>query len=196
MLLLRDKEAWKKGWAFRDHGKDYQIMQNTENHQGFPWPHTSIGTNWRMTEIQAAIGRLQLAKLPKWLKQRRDNAFYLLEKLAELDCLTIPEFPDYIFHSFYRVYIQLNIEKLKHTWDKNKIIHEINKVGVPCYEGSCNEIYKESAFRIKDKPLELLPNAKKLGQTSICLLCHPTLELSDINSMSETIINVLKNASK
>ena len=196
MLLLRDKEAWKKGWAFRDHGKDYQIMQNIENHQGFPWPHTSIGTNWRMTEIQAAIGRLQLAKLPKWLKQRRDNAFYLLEKLAELDCLTIPEFPDYIFHSFYRVYIQLNIEKLKHTWDKNKIIHEINKVGVPCYEGSCNEIYKESAFRIKDKPLELLPNAKKLGQTSICLLCHPTLELSDINSMSETIINVLKNASK
>ena len=196
MLLLKNKAAWEKGWSFRDHGKNYEIMKNAADNQGFPWPHTSIGTNWRMTEMQAAIGRLQLKKLPEWLKKRRDNAYYLLEKLSKLDCISIPKFPSYIDHSFYRVYVRINIDQLKPVWDKNKIINEINKLGVPCYQGSCNEIYREKAFGINNNCSVTAPNAKSLEETSICFLCHPTLNLSDMDSMAETILKILTIASK
>jgi len=196
MLLLKNKVAWEKGWSFRDHGKNYEIMKNAADNQGFSWPHTSIGTNWRMTEMQAAIGRLQLKKLPEWLKKRRDNAYYLLEKLSKLDCISIPKFPSYIDHSFYRVYVRINIDQLKPAWDKNKIIIEINKLGVPCYQGSCNEIYREKAFGMNNNSSVTAPNAKSLEETSICFLCHPTLNLSDMDSMAETILKILTIASK
>lgn len=196
MLLLNNKIAWKKAWSFRDHGKSYEIMSNIESTQGFPWPHTSIGTNWRLTEMQAAIGRVQLGKLSEWLKKRRKNAFYLLKKLSDLDCLILPTFPDYIVHSFYRVYVNLNLEKLKSSWDKDRIIYEINKAGVPCFQGSCNEIYKEKAFFVENNKFKTLPNAELLDKRSICFLSHHTLEQEHMKTMAESISSVLDEASK
>lgn len=196
MLLLKDEIAWSVGWSFRDHGKDYHVMNNKKNNQEFPWPHTSIGTNWRMTEMQAAIGRLQLKKLPEWLQKRRDNAIYLLDKLGELDCFIIPTFPDYITHSFYRVYVRLDAKMLKDGWGKNKVIGEINRQGVPCYQGSCNEVYKEEAFQAENSVFKILPNAKNLDETAMCFLCHHTLKLTHMASMAEVVSKILTKASK
>ena len=196
MLLLKDEAVWEKGWAFRDHGKDYQIMNNRNANQVFPWPHTSIGTNLRMTEMQAAIGRLQLKKLPGWLRQRRENAIYLLEKLSKLDCLTVPAYPNYIAHSFYRVYVRLVIEKLNKNWDKDRVIHAINDLGVPCYQGSCNALYREKAFQSKNTPLKMQPNAEELEKHSICFLSHHTLGKNHMDTFVTCVSRVLLEATK
>jgi dTDP-4-amino-4,6-dideoxygalactose transaminase len=194
MLLLNNETVWNKAWSFRDHGKSYEIMSDIKSDQSFPWPHTTIGTNWRLTEMQAAIGRVQLSKLSKWLKKRRKNALYLLKKLSDLDCLILPEFPDYIEHSFYRVYVNLNLEKLKNSWDKDRVIHEINKAGVACFQGSCNEMYKEKAFFSGNNRFKSLPNAEVLDKSSICFLSHHTLEQKHMKIMAESISSVLKQA--
>jgi dTDP-4-amino-4,6-dideoxygalactose transaminase len=74
LLALDDEGAWRRSWAFKDHGKSYEAVYEREHPNGFRWLHESFGTNWRMLEVQAAIGRLQLRKLPGWSARRRELA--------------------------------------------------------------------------------------------------------------------------
>jgi dTDP-4-amino-4,6-dideoxygalactose transaminase len=146
MLVTNDEEIYKKCWAFKDHGKSYDAVYNRQHPPGFRWLHESFGTNWRLTEMQAAIGRCQLKKLDEWVEKRRKNAQVLNEAFADEKALrlTIPG-PD-IFHSYYKYYVFVRPEMLKDGWDRDRIMAEINEAGVPCYSGSCSEIYLEKAF--------------------------------------------------
>jgi len=195
ILLLNDEEAWQRAWAYKDHGKDHEAMHNGEQSSVFRWIHHSFGTNWRLTEMQAAIGRIQLKKLPQWLIKRRSNAQALILDLKDIHGIRIYEPPEYIEHAYYRCYAYIDNEQLQSGWSRDKIINEININGAPCFEGSCSEIYMEKAFiDAQLSPSERLPIGRKLAEESICFLVHPTLNKNDIKVVSNILRSILSTA--
>jgi dTDP-4-amino-4,6-dideoxygalactose transaminase len=191
MLITNDAEAWKRAWAFKDHGKSYDAVYNREHPSGFRWLHESFGTNWRLTEMQSAMGRVLLRKLPHMVEKRRRLAAVLTERFSEMPALRIPVPPADIRHSYYKYYAFLRPERLRDGWSRQQIIDAINAEGVPCYVGSCSEIYLEKAFAGSLVPSERLPVAKELGETALMFLVHPTLSENDMQDAAEAAAKVL-----
>ncbi len=195
LLVLNDSEVWAKAWAYKDHGKSYDAVYNREHAPGFRWLHESFGTNWRMLEVQAAIGRIQLRKLPKWVEQRRANATVLEKAFLEIPALRVTRVPDNVLHSYYKYYVFVRQKQLKAGWSRDRIMNEIVALGVPCFSGSCSEIYLEKAFVDAGlAPIERLPVAKILGETSLMFLVHPTLSSNEIKKTAELSTRVLNDA--
>lgn len=195
-MITTDNEAFFKTiWEYKDHGKNYDKVHEKASEPGFRWLHDSFGSNGRMTEIQAAIGRIQLKKLTHWIHKRQQNANRLTSLLAELPCLRIPKPDDFIQHAYYKYYCFLKPEYLKSNWTQTRIIAEILQQGVPCYSGSCSEIYREQAFvKMGYEQSKRLPVAKELGETSLMFLVHPTLEDKHMDYAADKIKKVLKQA--
>lgn len=197
LLALNDTDIWKKAWAYKDHGKSYDAVYHKEHAPGFRWLHESFGTNWRMLEIQAAIGRLQLQKLPEWINRRRANAALLSERLSKYPALRLTPVPDEIFHSYYKFYVFVRPEQLAIGWNRDRIMNTVVEMGVPCFSGSCSEIYLEKAFVDAGYgPKERLPIAKELGETSLMFLVHPTLTPQDAARMADVIDIVMEQAQR
>ncbi len=198
MITTNDKKLWQKMWAFKDHGKNYHSVFKKKHPPGFRWLHDSFGTNFRMTEVQSAIGRYQLRKLKSWNKIRKRNASIIQNIALKFpEFLHVPHLPIHSNHAFYRCYIQVKENSLKDKWNRDKIISEIVSHGVPAFSGSCSEIYLEKAF--KDSKFSIkkrLPNAKELGETSLCFLVHPTLTKKDMNKVSSVLLKVFKKIKK
>ena len=146
MVTTNDRDLWSKMWSYKDHGKNYDAVYNQEHPPGFRWLHESFGTNFRMTEMQAAIGRIQLQRMPQWHEARAQNANAILQTARTLPGLRVPEIPAEIRHAWYKCYIFINPEKLKPDWNRDRIMNEIVARGVPCFSGSCSEVYLEKAF--------------------------------------------------
>ncbi len=146
MLVTNDEAIWERAWAFKDHGKSYDAVYRREHAPGFRWLHESFGTNWRLTEMQSALGRVQLRKLPEWVKIRRRNAEILTQEFARLEALRLTPTPAEVGHSYYKYYAFVRPERLKQGWSRDRIMAEINERGVPCFSGSCSEIYLEKAL--------------------------------------------------
>lgn len=197
MVTTNDKSLWHKMWAYKDHGKSYDAVYGREHPEGFRWLHESFGTNWRMTEMQAAIGRIQLKRMPDWHAKRVTNANKIWNTAKNCKGLRVPSIPDYIEHAAYKCYVFVQLTILKDEWSRGRIIKEINTLGVPCYSGSCSEVYLEKAFdNTGFRPKERLPNAKELGETSLMFLVHPTLTEDEIQKMCDTITSVMDLATK
>ena len=176
MLTTSDAELWRRAWEFKDHGKSYDAVYNREHAPGFRWLHESFGTNMRLTEMQSAIGRVQLRKLPEWTRIRNCFATILTEGFAKIPALRITIPPPDIGHAYYKYYAFICPELLKQGWTRDHVMATINAEGVPCYSGSCSEIYLEKAFTDAGYgSAECLPVARELGETSLMFLVHPTL---------------------
>lgn len=196
MLLTDDDDIWSSAWSYKDHGKSYDSVFHKKHPPGFHWLHDSFGTNWRMTEMQAAIGRIQLRKLSRWVDIRRRNASILTWCLSKWDAIRLPLPPAGIFHSYYKYYVFISPEKLNPGWDRDKIMCRINEDGVPCYSGSCSEIYLEKAFSESNLVRnDRLPVARELGETSLMFLVHPTLSPEDMLASVSIIEKVMAEAS-
>lgn len=196
MLLVKDESTWKKAWAYKDHGKNYDVAHG-EFSMGFRWLHESFGSNYRMTEMQGAIGRKQLSKLPQWLECRRKNAALLSEGLSDISLVRFPILSDSCKNSYYKLYCYVQNEWLRQGWSRDRLIFELNELGVPCYSGSCSEIYLEKAFvKIGLQPKERYPVAKKLGETSLMFLVDHTISYESMQRMLQTIRKVLSKASE
>jgi dTDP-4-amino-4,6-dideoxygalactose transaminase len=195
MLLTNDESLWSAAWSFKDHGKSWERV-HADDHPplGFRWLHESFGSNWRMTEIQGAIGRLQLRKLERWVEQRRAHAERFAEGLADIPALRITAPSTREYHSYYKYYSFVNPERLRPDWNRDRILAGLDSEGCPGWSGSCPEIYREHAFANQEYPV--LPTAKKLGATSIMLPIHPTLESSNIDQMITVVRKVLEQASR
>ena len=195
MVITNDESLWRKMWAYKDHGKSYEAVYEREHPEGFRWLHESFGTNWRMTEMQAAIGRIQLKRMPDWHQKRMNNANKIWDVSRECKGLRVPLVPDYIEHAAYKCYVFVELDELDANWSRDRIIQEINSLGVPCYQGSCSEVYLEKAFDGTGfRPKERLPNAKELGETSLMFLVHPTLTKEEIELTCSVIGEVAKLA--
>jgi dTDP-4-amino-4,6-dideoxygalactose transaminase len=195
LLVTPDESLWSLAWSFKDHGKSFAAVSRADHDPGFRWLHESFGTNWRMTEMQAALGRLQLGKLEDWVEKRRANAARLREGLRECTGLRIPQPGPSVHHSYYRFYAFLEPASLKASWSRARVIAEIASRGVPCFEGSCSEVYLERAFDgSASRPAERLPIARELGETSLTLLVHPTLTVEHMGYASDVVRSVLSAA--
>ncbi len=196
MLVTDSVEAWERAWAYKDHGKSYLAVYEREHPPGFRWLHESFGTNWRMTEMQAAIGRLQLRKLPEWSEIRRRNAAILSDGFRRIPALRVEEPADHLQHAWYKYYVYVRPERLRRGWSRDRIMEEINGAGVPCFSGSCSEIYREKAFEKSGLvPQQPLPVARELGKTTLMFLVHPTLERADMERTRQVVEEVLSRAS-
>jgi len=187
MVTTNDESLWREMWAYKDHGKSYEAVYEREHPEGFRWLHESFGTNWRMTEMQAAIGRIQLKRMPDWHKKRLSNVNSIWNAANQCDGLRVPPIPDHIEHAAYKCYVFVKggVEL------RDKIMREINDKGVPCYSGSCSEVYLEKAFdNTGFRPKERLPVAKELGETSLMFLVHPTLTKEEIQKTCDVLIEV------
>lgn len=197
MLLTNDEKIWSDCWAFKDHGKSYDAVYHRNQQAGFRWLHESFGTNWRMTEMQAAIGRRQLTKLPEWVRIRRRNAAILAESFSRLKAFRVTVPPADIFHSYYKYYVFVRPEILKNDWDRDRIMNCISWQGIPCFSGICGEVYLEKAFDGNGlRPAKRLPVARELGETSLMFLIHPTLSEKDMKKTVQVVEEVMAEATK
>ena len=195
MVTTNDKSLWSKMWSYKDHGKSYEAVYERKHPEGFRWVNESFGTNWRMTEMQGAIGRIQLKRMPDWHAKRSANANEIWNTSKQCKGLRVPNIPDYIKHAVYKCYVFVELKKLKNGWDRDKIIKELNILGVPCYSGVCPEVYLEKAFDNTGlRPKERLVNTKELGESSLMFLVHPTLTKNEIKQTCDAIISVMSLA--
>ncbi len=194
MLTTNNPEVWRKAWSYKDHGKRIGSIYKQEAEPGFNWIHDSFGTNWRLTEMQSAIGRTQLRKLPDWLATRRRHAAILSECFASIPGLRVTSPPDDIEHAYYKYYVFVEPEMLKAGWDRDRIMMAISAEGVPCFVGSCSEIYLEKVFEDSVRPAGRLAVAKSLGETSLMFLVHPTLTIDNMGDICTAVKKVLHTA--
>ena len=191
-MVTTDREDWwSRIWSYKDHGKAWDAVYERQHAPGFRWLHESFGTNWRLTEIQSAIGRWQLAKMPEWHAARTRNAQLILEGARKVDVLRVPDTPEHIEHGWYKCYTFIRPEVLAAGWSRDRFIAEIVARGVPCYSGSCSEIYLERAFDGTGwRPATRLPVARELGDTSVMFLVHPTLTDAEVDKTAAVIADV------
>lgn len=196
MVTTNDRDLWAAMWSFKDHGKSWDAVYERKHAPGFRWVHESIGTNWRMLEMQAVLGRIQLVRMPGWTAQRQANAARIAAACERHAAVRVPPVPAGITHAFYKFYVFVEPARLAEGWSRDRIIDEISKRGVPCQQGTCSEVYLEKAFdRVPGRPAHRLSVAKELGETSIMFLVHPTLTEADMNRTCEAIEVVLAEAS-
>ena len=198
MVTTNDREIWSKMWSYKDHGKSWESVYEKEHPSGFRWLHDTFGTNWRMTEMQAVIGRIQLKRMADWSAKRQANANAIwsvareskLFRAPELNCDGCDSLCDTntgCSHAAYKCYVFVNGDKKLRDF----MMDAINDRGVPCFSGSCSEVYLEHAFDDTDfRPKERLPIAKELGETSLMFLCHPTLTEAEIQRTCDVIREV------
>jgi len=192
MVTTNDETLWKKMWSYKDHGKNFDSVYNKQHPPGFRWLHDSFGTNWRMMEMQAVIGRLQLVEMPTWTEKRNINMARIQAAFENSPYFTVSKPSDDYVHAAYKCYVQVNLDALPEGWSRDRIMAEINALNVPCFSGSCSEVYLEKAFDgTKWRPVESLPNAKQLGETSLMFLVHPTLSEQSIQKTVDAIQQVI-----
>ncbi|MDN3432653.1 MULTISPECIES: DegT/DnrJ/EryC1/StrS aminotransferase family protein [unclassified Pseudoalteromonas] len=197
MVTTNSKELWSAMWSYKDHGKSFDAIYNREHPPGFRWLHESFGTNWRMTEMQAVIGRIQLTRMDDWTAKRQAYGALLDQAAKGFSCIRLVEVPDYTKHAEYKHYMFVKPQHLADGWSRDRIINEIVERGVPCFQGSCSEVYLEKAFdNTSWRPSKRLPNAVELGETSIMFLVHPTLTETEMAKTAQVIKEVFELASK
>ena len=197
MVTTNDRQLWADMWAYKDHGKSWDAVYEREHAPGFRWLHETFGTNWRMLEVQAVIGRIQLGRMEAWQAARLQNAQAIWSAASSLSALRVPEVPAEIQHAAYKCYVFVRPEHLKDGWSRDRILNEISSRGVPVFSGSCSEVYLEKAFDNTGwRPVERLPHAKELGETSLMFLVHPTLTQQEIVLTCKTLTDVIQQASQ
>lgn len=207
MVTTDDRDVWSRMWSFKDHGKSWEAVYERTHAPGFRWLHESFGTNWRLTEMQAAIGRIQLRRMEEWTDIRTHNADAICAALEPFSgpggvLRSLAATTDLIRgkgrtrHAFYRLYAHVRPENLAAGWDRDRIVSEINDRRVPCYQGVCPEVYLEKAFDNTGwRPAGRLASARKLGETSLMFLVHPGLTKAEIGKTTAVVREVLRLAS-
>ena len=207
MVTCNNEALWRAMWSYKDHGKSYAAVYEREHPPGYRWLHESFGINGRMTEMQAVLGRIQLRRMKDWITARNANALAIrnallpftgeggvvrLPELGCLDCPTLGGDSCSCVHAYYKYYAFVRPKNLPDGWSRDQLVDEINACGVPCYTGSCSEVYLEKAFdNTGFRPKERLPVARELGETALMFLVHPTLTPDEIHKTCQVIHEVL-----
>lgn len=201
MLVTNDDDLWKRAWSFKDHGKNHDAAFCGGPSGGFRWMVKSFGTNYRMTEVQAAIGRVQLRKLDGWVERRRRLASILTEGFEPLEALRVVRPPDHVHHSYYKYYAFVRPERLLPGWSRDRVLSALAEKGIPCGSGICPEIYREQAFegcewKTGGSGRSRLEAARTLGETSLMFQVHPTLEEGHMQYIVDHMARIVKGAQR
>lgn len=198
MVTCNDQPTWSRMWSFKDHGKSWDAVNNRDHPPGFRWIHESIGTNWRMLEIQAAIGRIQLRQMSEWTARRSQIAARLRGEMNKFsNAVRVPTPKADIVHAYYRLYAYVRQEGLRPGWSRDRIVQAFSENGMPLFQGSCSEVYLEKAFDSTNlRPAERLPVARELGETSLMFLTHPTITEDQLGRYCDVIRSVFAEAAR
>ncbi len=196
MLILRDEETWKRAWSYKDHGKDWDRVHNEGHPPGFRWLHAQLGTNWRLSEVQSAVGRVQLRKLDSWLTHRRSLAARYNERLSGTPGLRLTSPPPYQQHACYKHYVYVVARRLHQDWSRDRILRTLLAKGISCGSGSCSEVYLEDSFPTSMRPGDRLPVARELGETSLMFMVDPTRTIADVHEVCAALIDIMREATK
>lgn len=189
MVTTNDRELWSRMWSHKDHGKSWEAVYQRKHPPGFRWLHESFGTNWRMTEMQAVLGRIQLKRMPLWHETRLKYACQIWETARVLPGLRVPVVPDFVEHGAYKCYLFCE------SGNRDHLMQAIIDEGVPCFSGSCSEVYREKAFEGTDwRPEKPLPVARELGETSLMFLVHPTLTQAEVDKTCQVLQKGVKDS--
>lgn len=191
MVTTNSKKLWATMWSYKDHGKSWESVYEKKHPPGFRWLHDSFGTNFRMTEMQSAIGRIQLRRMQQWTRDRNRNAKMLSDVVSKYRFIRKINLPYYVTHAYYKYYFFIDRANVPKGWSRDRIIEIINNNGVPCMQGSCSEVYLEKAFNNQHLPATRLLNAKELGETSIMMMVHPTLTENEMDSLCARLVSAL-----
>jgi dTDP-4-amino-4,6-dideoxygalactose transaminase len=194
MITTNDEAILERAWSYKDHGKNYRAMQSRSHSPEFRWVHDNFGTNGRLTEMQSAIGRVLLRKLDERVAARCRNAECLTQEITGCVGLRMAVPPPEIDHAYYKYYVFIQPRDLRQGWDRDNVAAALRAEGIPCFSGSCSEIYLEKAFSVAARPHERLPLARELGETSLMFLVHPTLGPGDMLDTARAIRKVLNVA--
>lgn len=195
MVTTNNRNHWKHIWSGKDHGRSFEAVYEREHPPGFRWLSESFGTNARLTEMQSAIGRIQITRMPHWHRRRLEIARRIWAFSSQLPGLRVPAVPDHIEHAAYKCYVFVRPTDLRAGWDRDRVIAEITALGIPCNTGSCSEVYLEKAFvETGYRPMNRLPVARELGETSLVFLCHPTLTDDEVEKTCEVLKTVMHRA--
>ena len=191
MITTNNRSLYEKIWSLKDHGKNRKKLNNPKPRNEFVWLHDQFGSNYRMTEMQAAIGRIQLRKIDTTSRIRNRNARCLINIFKKYpEIFTLQNVDNHMKHAYYKFYVYL---KQKKGLSRAKIISEFRKSKIECFSGSCSEIYLEKAFDNKKyKPKKRLTNAKQIGETSIVFLVHQTINKNHIDQICKKIDKIIK----
>jgi len=197
MVTTDDPDLRASMWSYKDHGKSWEAVYERQHPPGPRLVHDSFGTNWRMIEMQAAIGLIQLRRMPEWTARRTAIATELMDVCRRHDLLRVPPVPNHSVHAWYRFYAFVRPERLADGWTRDRIVEAITAEGVPCLHGSASEVYLEAAFDGTGwRPPERLPVARELGETSMAFLVHPTLTDAEVARTREVLDDVLRRAAR
>lgn len=198
MVTTNDPELWSRMWSFKDHGKSWEAVYKRQHAPGFRWVHESFGTNWRMLEVQAAIGLIQLRRMADWCARRTAIAETLTVALDKFSgAVRVPRIRPADTHAFYRLYAYVRSDGLRDGWDRDRLVAELVTRNVAVLHGTCSEVYLEKAFDDTPyRPLQRLPVARELGETSLMFLTHPTMSEEEVSSACQAIGEVFSAASR
>ncbi len=195
MVTTNDRSLWSAMWSYKDHGKSWEAVYERQHAPGFRWLHESFGTNWRMMEVQGVLGRIQLQRMAQWQETRLANARKIWDTASQLPGLRVPAIAPDILHAAYKCYVFVEPQSLKPDWTRDRILNEVAARGVPCFSGSCSEVYLEKAFDGTPwRPAQRLPQAVQLGETSLMFMVHPTLTAAEIDKTCRVLQDVMREA--
>jgi dTDP-4-amino-4,6-dideoxygalactose transaminase len=141
-----------------------------------------------MTEMQSAIGRIQLARLPQWLERRRANAASLIGRLRNVPGIRLPEVPEGIEHAFYKFNFLVAADRECPAPFHAAFLRDLIDSGVPASAGTCPNMSKEHAFAARgfSNPVELA-GADFVGARNVTLPVDHTLVEADMIFMADAI---------
>jgi dTDP-4-amino-4,6-dideoxygalactose transaminase len=174
MITTNSDEFAEKLRSIRMHGEKESYVSSM------------LGSNYRMPEIEAAIGCVQLQKLPKFLEKRRKNAELLTEKLGKAEGLQLPGEPPGYKHSWYLYTVRL---KGRNANARNRVLEELRKsgVGAAVYYGT--PIHLMPYYRKFGK--YSLPETEKAAQQVFSLPVHPGVTSSQIEHIATSTVKAL-----
>jgi len=206
MVATNKFQFWDRMRAHKDGGKSFDKMT-------YLMPindklvHDRFGTNLRMTELQGAIGRLQLKNIKRWNVKRNAYLTSIWKTVSAIDGLFAPldshssnvlagDLQDQIIHGGYKCIVLVDPLTLNPGWDRDAIVEELQELGVPCYSAKYEEVYHQTAVKeARLCPAEILHGAQYFSEHGILFDVHPALSIKDVDKICRDIKAIMQYAS-
>ena len=190
MITTNNKKLYEYCWSYKDHGKDrYKYRLSKKVNDGkFKFLHDILGSNYRLTEIQSAIGRIQLKKIKKNKLRRNNISKLIIQKFKNSKLYSFQKSDFNYEHAYYRLYININKKNvLPKVYNLHFIKYLIsNKISSGV--GTSSEIYKEKSFKNLKVSSKNFKNSQYLKKYSFAIFVNQSMS----SKVAKKIIDILK----
>lgn len=200
MIITNSDEINRVARMIQNHG---EVAADSSYYVGERlYHHELLGWNYRMSELQAALGREQLKKLDSYIEGRRKNAHRLTELLKDIEGIITPYEPDDVKHVFYKYIIRLDRNVL--DIDAKDFVAALQAEGIPCSRRYPTPLHQQPVFVNKSGfgnshfPFtddvnygSGLPNSEKLPHDLVRLLMNPNMTESELQGTAKAVEKVV-----